>query len=629
MKIAIVDICWKELHGPDPLSESLGGSETWLVQISREFARQENQVSVYCWTENEFLYENVKFLPEKNFLECKEKYDFVILNRFFQKGDFNYIKYIRDNELAKHVYLQIHDLSLMLNGRLFEEKDNPHNYYLDTDFITIVTLNSWHRSNFIQQYPSTRDNCSICIPNGLDLSLFKEYNFKRDNRILWSSCMDRGVKILIDDIYPIVKAEIPDFGIDIARYNDDHSVEFGDKDVKLIGKLTKEELYKEQSKHKLWFYPGTFAETFCITMIENIMNGCQVVSPLTYGTNPTFGKVYARKVKMNNNFANNYNEAVKEAAQKIISILKTDGQRPEVYNYVVEKIKNEYNWINSVNLYTNHFNGINKKKILILTMSCNNPYFKALLSAVKDTWVKPIIHGDYQNIYWFSYTSCDKKHPHTYIDWKDHMIYVECSDDIYSTFEKTKLAYDVIKNTGIEFDYVVRTNTTVYINIDTLVSKINSTQDDECLGGLAGYYHKHSDNTYEFKWNIMPGLFMGMSKEYFDIAMSATNNYDSIPTTDDVIISGKLHEVFGDFKCVSPNPDCPTVYPRYKAYLPGDEKMQYGENPELGICGTFIDDPDVINKNTVIQIRTMYTGSERSEKGHELEHLYELYEAQN
>ena len=60
MKIAIVDICWKELHGPDPLSESLGGSETWLVQISREFARQGNQVSVYCWTENEFLYENVK-----------------------------------------------------------------------------------------------------------------------------------------------------------------------------------------------------------------------------------------------------------------------------------------------------------------------------------------------------------------------------------------------------------------------------------------------------------------------------------------------------------------------------------------------------------------------------------------
>lgn len=639
MNIAIVDVGWKKINPENPTGEALGGSETWLVQIAKEFSNR-GHIDVYCDIDYDryVVNDNLSFINSNNFLTDKNKYDFIILNRFFEKNGVNYIKYIKKNRMAKHVYVQIHDLSFIVGEALLPMSADVNNFQLNDDFVTIVTLNEWHRANLLGQYHTLLKE-PICIPNGVDFSLFKKNKKQKDNRILWSSCAERGLDILINDIYPIVKKEIPDFGIDVASYNEFENNNTN-KDVKYLGKLSKEDLYKEQSKHKVWFYPGTFAETFCITMLENIINGAQVVSPFTYGMRPTIK--YADEIGMKytfneNGYQNEYNNAVKEAAQKIIEILKSDGKRPEIYEKkIVPMIKEEYNWIHSVDLYEkdyieNKYNEIiekpNKKKILILTMSCNVPYFQALLGTIRETWAKDLFHNRYADCVWLAYTSCDKKHPVQCIDLDEHMIYVDCDDSIFNTYEKTKRAYNIVKELGIPFDYVVRTNTSVYVNVDKLIDKINSLEDDVCLGGLCGYYHKHPDNHVEFKWNIIPGLFFGMSRQYFDIAMSSTNNYDSIPTTDDVIISGKLHEEFGEFKCVSPNPDCPTTFPRYKAHLLGDERLQYNE---VGLCGTFVTDPEVVNNNIVVQLRTLY-GSlpERAEKGHEIEHFYELYNAQN
>ena len=634
MKIAIVDVGWKKLNPINPFGDALGGSETWLIQISKEFSKT-CKVDVYCVCDAGFKIDNLSFMHQQEFLTTKEKYDFVILNRFFSKDNVNYIKFIRDHQIAKHVYIQIHDLSFLYNNHMMEIGTDVNKLYLNTDFVTIVTLNEWHRNNLLAQY-KTLSNTPICIPNGLDLSLFKENKNKRDNRILWSSCEERGLDFLVNDIYPLVKKQIPDFGIDIAGYNDLH-IKSNDEDVKILGKLTKEQLYKEQSKHKVWFYPGTFAETFCITMLENVMNGCQIVSPLTYGMEPTIG--YADEIRTKFNFRTQKEQAVKECANKIIKILKSDNERPAVYDKIVEKIKNEYNWIYSVNKYLEHFNSLpeydftkntiknikSEKKILILTMSCNIPYFKALLATEKDTWAKDVIKGKYENVYWYAYTNCDKKHPVPCIDQEDNMIYVNTGDGLYDTYDKTKEAYKLIVDSGLNFDYVVRTNTSVYINVDNLIKKVNSTDDDYVLGGEVGYYHKFSDGHRVFKFNIIVGLFMGMTKEKFDAAMTADKNYDTIPTSDDVIISRRLHDLYPDLIIVSPNPDCPTTYPRYKAHLPEDEALETGFN---GFKGTFTNDPSVVNDNVVVQLRTLYGDlHERSEKGHEFEHFYELYDA--
>lgn len=631
MKIAIVDIGWKEIIGPNPMSGALGGSETWLMQISKEFVNNGNVVDLYCNTKNNFVFCGVNFICEKEFIDTKEIYDFVILNRFFVKHDINYIDLVKYKKIAKHVFIQIHDLSFILGGGLLPINTDISKYNLCSDFVTIVTLNEWHKSNLFAQYPTLRNSDVICIPNGVDLSLFKEHNFERDNRVLWSSCVERGLDILMNDVYPLVKKEIQDFGVDVAGYNDLSSIETEGKDIKVLGRLTKEQLYEEMSKHKVWFYPGTFAETFCITMLEQFLSGAQIVSPFTYGMRPTIG--YADSIKMENVFKEPvYKQAVQEAADKIIEILKGK-QAPEIYADIEKKIHEEYNWTYSVNSYITHYNSMNyienkteksNKKILILSMSCNTPYFQALLGTIKNTWAKPVINGEYENVQWFAYTSCDKKHPIPCIDWDEHMIYVDCSDDINHTYIKTQKAYEIIKEAGIEFEYVIRTNTSVFINIKNMIEKVNQIDCTDILGGKVGYYHVFPDGRRIFQFNLIVGLFIGMSKERFDVAMTANNDYDSIPTADDVIISKRLFEVYGDINPISPN-DCPSTFPRYKAFDPEELKDPNFYNAVKQSGGTFIFNPEDINRHVVIQVRPLYGElKERSEKGHEFEHFYEL-----
>ena len=624
MKIGILDICWKEIE-QEPGKQVLGGSETWLVQISKEFANQGHDVHVYCLTKNEFKWCNVLFYPIDNF--GKEKFDFIILNRFLSIGDVNYIKVIYENKLANHVYMQIHDLSITENYRLLTDDEFNSKYSKYINFVTLVALNDWHKNNTLLQYDFKN---SICAPNGIVLEDFSELNTsEKDNRILWSSCEERGLDILVNDIYPLVKKEVPDFGIDIAGYNEYSNNSYADKDVKYIGRLQKRELYKEMSKHKCWFYPGTFAETFCLTMLENVLCGNKVVSPLTYGMHPTIG--YAEELKMKNNFIDNKNEAIKEAAEKIIEVLKGKTNNSSVYNKVIEKIHKEYNWKNTVDIYINDYVSNSyelkkDKKILILSMSCNNPYFKSLLSVVKDTWAKSIINKEYENVEWFAYTSCDKKHPVPEIDYNDHIIYVDAKDDLYSTYDKTQKAYNMIKK-HIDFDFVVRTNTSVYLNIDNLISKIQVFDKNTVLGGVSGYYHVYPNGERVFRWNMIAGLFMCMPKEYFDVAISATNNYDTIPAPDDVIISGKLFEEFPNISVENPNEKyTEIIYPRYKCVLDSDYNKYIASYPHE--MKQYTNNPAIIKECIVVQLRPLYGDlKERSEKGHEFEHFYELYDA--
>lgn len=621
MKIAIIDACWKQINSKNPLGEALGGSETWLIQIATEFAKNAD-VDVYCNCTETRKHKGVNYIKE-SFFNTKEKYDFIILNRVFKVNQKNYIQYIVENNLAKRIYLQMHDLSLNDKGRIITNDMDLDGMFLNHPRLTLVTLNEWHNRNTKRQYPALLGDI-LCIPNGVDLDLFpKEENTNRDNRILWSSCMNRGAQILISDIYPLVKKEISDFGIDIACYNDDHQVtDLEGKDVRFIGKLQKQALYHEMQKHKVWFYPGTFAETFCITLIENVLNGAKVVSPLTYGTGSTIFE--PEKFKMKYDFDHNYYEAVKEAAQMIINILKQPYTKEEKYESIKEKIRTTYNWKYSVDQYLTHFDKYKQdKKILILSMSCNQVYFKGLLGAVKDTWVKPILQGKYPNIEWFSFTACDKKHPVPCIDLKDRMIYVDDEDDYYTTYSKTQKAYEMIKEAGIEFDYVVRTNTSVFVNIERLLKTIYETPDDTILGNIGGFYAQYPDGHKVFKWNFVPGFFIGMNKQLFETSLTADNDYCGFKSADDVIISGKLQEK-GLFKVIK-NFENYRYKPCQDYYKPEEYALKLKDLLDWGCKLT--DDPSIINNQVVVQFRTIYEGIDRQEKGHEIEHLYELNDA--
>jgi hypothetical protein len=310
-------------------------------------------------------------------------------------------------------------------------------------------------------------------------------------------------------------------------------------------------------------------------------------------------------------------------------------QAPDVYSDIEKKIHSEYNWKNSVDLYISHYESItcikNEKNILILSMSCNIPYFKTLLATVKDTWAKPIIQNKYKNVKWFGYTACDNKHPIQHIDWEEHMIYVDCPDDINHTYEKTQKAYEMIKNEGVDFDYVVRTNTSVFVNVNKLIEYTKRIHNDDILGIVVRYYLKNPSGEIFRDDHLLPGLFIGLSREMFDDAMSSSNDSFIIPTKDDLIMSVTLLNKYKNLHYKSPNPNYNRpIIPCYKPYHPNDENINtlvnYKRN--FSYCHKFLNNPSIINDNVVVQVRPKYDEfSERAERGHEFEHFYELYDA--
>ena len=86
-------------------------------------------------------------------------------------------------------------------------------------------------------------------------------------------------------------------------------------------------------------------------------------------------------------------------------------------------------------------------------MSCNNWFFKKEEEVVKNTWLKPVIDGQYPEVDWYFYTTGERN----LIDKQNHVIYVNSNDNWDSTFLKTKLAFKIAKE-NLNYDYIVRTN---------------------------------------------------------------------------------------------------------------------------------------------------------------------------
>lgn len=633
MNIGIIDIGWNELNINSIDNNALGGSETWLTQISKEFSKN-HRVDVYCETAERCNADNLTYIPLKdtivNFLELKNngfKYDFIILNRLIIRYNINFIVLIKQYELTDNVFIQVHDLSIPNDRRddhIYYDQE-IHDFLINDNIVKgIITLNEWHKQNFILQYPSIQKDKIFCIPNGLDLDLFTYQNNNRDNRILWSSHKDRGLDILINYIYPIVKKEIPDFGIDVAGYGDLSDINTYDKDVKILGNLSKKDLYKEMSKHKAWFYPGTFPETFCLTMLEQIVNETIPVTPFTYGMKNVIGNDLVRKYWSDNiDFTSNFQKAVEISADKIINILSNNYTKQEE---LINKAK-EYTWGNTVDNYINLYNQVNIKKYshkgIFLSMACNDEFYKEGIEVVKQTWAKDLIEGKYPDYTWYAYMSCNKEHPNSGID--GNIIYVDMYDDIEYTYSKTISAYNILLQYGIDAEFIFRTNTSTYINVPKIITQIENCKETDLCGDMVTY--NYTDG-FSIELLTSCGIIIHESimKKLLNSLLDETYLLDYYKA-DDTLISYfiKILNIKNNTILLHkdlPGALCP-IYKPLKSEDLDDFKDHYLINNRLVLQ----DDNFKVNDYYYIRVRSVYDSiNDRLEKGKEFEHMRELHE---
>jgi len=98
-------------------------------------------------------------------------------------------------------------------------------------------------------------------------------------------------------------------------------------------------------------------------------------------------------------------------------------------------------------------------KLIILLMSCNQEYFNNEVSLIKKTWGSRLPEGVILAYY-------DGGHTTEEIIDEDGVLHIKTTtdDSLKSTFKKTCDAFSLLLRKGIQFDWVLRTNTSTWVN---------------------------------------------------------------------------------------------------------------------------------------------------------------------
>lgn len=333
-KICIVNTIDVPFDETNLNKEGLGGSETWAVQLANAFSRRGHTVVVSTAANTHYTMDGVLYInnEEVGILLGREHFDLCIISRFYN----DIITQLGDFETCDNVWIQAHDTEIF--GESFDTiKDIPH-------FRGVSTLSAY-QERCLYEKNNVSWNYMYRIGNGIDPVLFNDLDTTAKNkRLLFSSAPYRGAGIVKDSVVPQLIKKVEDSGVDFCSYcvPDFEKTEH----VNCLGSLAKNELYKEMSERFCWFYPLTADETFCITMLENIMCENDLILPLGFGCTSVI-EPFIDDVTMKHYFnkgEKEYKLAVDEAVDRIEESINNHDKgrelRQELKNYVLQN----YTW---------------------------------------------------------------------------------------------------------------------------------------------------------------------------------------------------------------------------------------------------------------------------------------------
>lgn len=317
-------------------SGALGGSETWAIQLAEAFVRKNAEVTLVCPTPSHLSVKGVLYInnTELGSLLKYHKFDLVIISRVVG----NLLEIIDENKTSDNVFIQAHDVAL------YNYNINPTDYKC---FKGVSTLSAFHEKCLHDYHGIAWENM-VRTGNGIDPKLFQNMDMTPTNRrLLYSSEYKRGGSLLHDVIAP----RIPDSGVDFAFSSYAINEEVLDiinnnEYSKFIGCLAKIDLYREMSQRYCWVYPTWFPETFCITLLENIMCENDIITYAKFGMASVI-EPFVNDISLKHSFYGTEEEfdlALDETVDRINESLdnheKGQELRMELKNYVLTN----YTW---------------------------------------------------------------------------------------------------------------------------------------------------------------------------------------------------------------------------------------------------------------------------------------------
>ncbi|MEW6263522.1 MAG: glycosyltransferase family 4 protein [Thermodesulfobacteriota bacterium] len=249
--------------------QALGGSETALIQATRALRDRGHEVTVFNNCSRAADHEGVLYLPVRTHLDrmLSTRYEVFIASRLFDC--FSWPLQARLKVLWNHDLLDRPAALRQVQGR----------------FDLMLVLSRFHRRNYLTHLPDLA-NRLIVTRNGLDLNLIKKASQgvpRNPNKVIYASRPERGLKILLEGIWPRLAAIKPDLKLHICGYNVDRTIlppgllDLYDylaalmarsPNVVNLGSLSKEDYYRHLAESALMLYPCTFPEVSCLAVLE-------------------------------------------------------------------------------------------------------------------------------------------------------------------------------------------------------------------------------------------------------------------------------------------------------------------------------------------------------------------------
>jgi len=258
--------------------KSLGGAETALICLAREFAHLGHQVQVFCPCPRPGEYDGVQYLDLADFPRFaeKEECEAFICSRFLEG-------------LAAPLRAQVY---VLWNHDVLLEEVAPAIHSLMYRIDALFCLSEFQKEHYrrLLEIPADR---FVLTRNGIDLGMIEEATagVERERaRLLYTSRPERGLKVLLD-VWPRLKERRPDLSLGVAWYEnpgadaemrgflENLKSQISDLEgVEFLGGLTKRELYRQMARARVWVYPSIFPEISCISAIEAAACGTPAVA---------------------------------------------------------------------------------------------------------------------------------------------------------------------------------------------------------------------------------------------------------------------------------------------------------------------------------------------------------------
>jgi glycosyltransferase involved in cell wall biosynthesis len=263
--------------------KGLGGSESALYFLAREFAGRGHRVQVFCRTRRPGFYESVDYRNLETFPQAaaQQVFDVFIVSRF----------------------PQVFTLPFQSRLKVMWNHDNlvePKTYRRETFRADLFfTLSAYHEAEYLSQLPELAPFCHR-TKNGVDLEMAREAILaagKDMTKVVYASRPERGLEILLHHIWPRLLQARPELNLYLMGYEapnkpgQEHMAGLvaGSPRTTVLGSLAKPEYYRHLAEAALLLYPCSFPEISCIVALEAQALGTPIITSRDFALTETVG----------------------------------------------------------------------------------------------------------------------------------------------------------------------------------------------------------------------------------------------------------------------------------------------------------------------------------------------------